>query len=115
MLGVVNWRIFQAAGKKLGYVFWLAVDPKHRGQSVGTRLVEKTVELIWQDIAIEDIYVTIDKDNGPSQNLFDKAGFRSVSRYEMKKKYHIHRFRLFKEMMFMPWENLYCLTREACN
>ncbi len=113
LLGIVNWRVLHVEDKRLGYIFWLAVSPEHRGQGVGLHLVMEAIEWIWEDNAIDDIYVTIDKNNVASQKLFGQLDFLFIRRDEMKKKYHNHCAKLFREMMYMPWENLYCLTRKS--
>ena len=58
-----------------GVVYDLVVDPAHRRQGVGRKLLDATLEVLKARGAPRVVLSTAER-NGPAQHLFDRAGFR---------------------------------------
>lgn len=61
------------------YFLWqIGVDPSKQGKGVGSIILEM-VEAEVKKLGCQRIELTIDPENKPSQNLFDRMGYRNVS------------------------------------
>lgn len=107
VIGVINWRVFKVGEKKIGYVFWLAVQPEYRRMGVAKSLIRSATESIQQEIGLGDIFAAVEKDNIPSRRLIESFGFTLITRTAMKKKFGSRRFRLYFQMMLLPKEDLF--------
>ncbi len=108
VIGVINWRIFQVQGEKIGYLFWLAIHPDFRRKAFGEKIMRKAIELLNQQ-RIRVIFTSIEKDNHPSRSLFKKLGFTRISKAEMRKMFGKDSPKLYREMWVMPWEDLFIM------
>jgi ribosomal protein S18 acetylase RimI-like enzyme len=107
VIGVINWRFFKVGQKKIGYLFWLAVQPEFRRMGVAKSLIRNATGEIQQEIGFGDIFAAVEKDNIPSRNLLESFSFTLISRAAMKKKFGSRRFRLYFRMMLLPKEDLF--------
>jgi ribosomal protein S18 acetylase RimI-like enzyme len=75
--GAVGFVVVQAdAGRRLGSIELLAVDPKHQGQGIGTVLNELAVQRL-REMGVAFIVVGTGTDPGhaPARRSYEKAGF----------------------------------------
>lgn len=107
VIGVINWRVFKVGEKKIGYLFWLAVQPELRRKGVAKSLIQNATGDIRQEIGFGDIFAAVEKRNIPSGRLIESLGFTLISRTAMKKRFGLRRFRLYFQMMLLPNEDLF--------
>jgi ribosomal protein S18 acetylase RimI-like enzyme len=107
VIGVINWRIFEVGEKKIGYLFWLAVQPEYRRMGIAKKLINDVIKKIQQEIGLAEIYAAVEKNNIPSRRLIESLGFTFISRPDMKKKYGSRCLRLYFQMMLLPKEDLF--------
>lgn len=108
--GAINYRIFEAKGKKIGYLFYLAVHPGHRKKGIGEGLVNQAIMSIEREVGKTDILTAVEKDNPLPRDLIAKVGFKPVSRQELKKRYGAGAVALFFRMNLMPWEEAFLFS-----
>lgn len=106
VIGIINWRIFQACGERVGYIFWLAVHPSSRRKGIGAGLMQQVIDIFKQQ-QLPIILSTVERTNKPSQQLFGKLGFTRINRAEMRKKYGKECTKLLHDMWLMPWEYIF--------
>lgn len=104
--GVITWRIFDAGRSKVGYIFWVAVDPEYRRLGIAKNLILDAIAEIRKEAGEIDIYTAVEKDNVPSRKLFESLGFDFISRSDMKRKYGPACLPLYFKMMLLPKEDL---------
>lgn len=107
VIGVMNWRIFKSGEEKIGYLFWLAVQPEYRRMGVAKSLIQNVTEEIQQEIYHADIFAAVERHNIPSRKLLESLGFSLISRIDLKKKFGLRRFRLYWQMLLLPKEDLF--------
>ncbi len=56
------------------YISLIVVDENHRGKSLGTKLIQKAIE-IAKDKGCTKVVLDVDFDNGPARALYEKLGF----------------------------------------
>ncbi len=106
LVGIINWRIFQARGEKIGYLFWLAIHPDYRRKGLSVTLIQRALDGLRQQ-QVTVILTSVEKKNAPSRALFEKLGFARISKAEMRTRYGMDSPKLYREMWVMPWEDLY--------
>ena len=109
---VINWRILEAGEKKIGYLFWLAVQPEYRRRGIAKELIRAAISKMLQESTLTEIYAAVEKSNAPSRELIGSLGFALISRAEMKKKYGLKCVQLYYQMMLHPKEDLFMLHRD---
>jgi N-acetylglutamate synthase-like GNAT family acetyltransferase len=107
VVGVINWRVYKAGKITIGYLFWLGVLPEHRKKGVGSELMRRAVQSIYETNGQIDIYTAAEKKNKISGILIEKQGFIKADKKQVKRKYGKNYSALFGEMMVMPWEVLF--------
>lgn len=112
IIGAINFRIFEAKDKKIGYLFYLAVHPGHRKKGIGEGLVRQALLAIGQAAGKTDVLAAVEKDNPLPRDLIAKIGFKKISRAELKKRYGSGAVALFFRMNLMPWEEAFILPSE---
>jgi ribosomal-protein-alanine acetyltransferase len=60
-----------------GRVYSLAVDPAHRGQRIGERLMRAMVEQL-SDRGVRRVYLEVEASNTSAVHLYERLGFRSI-------------------------------------
>lgn len=107
VIGVINWRVFTVGEKKIGYLFWLAVQPEFRRTGIAKSLVRNATGDIQREMGFGDIFIAVEKHNIPSRRLIESLGFTLITRTVMKKKFGLRRFWLYFQMMLLPKEDLF--------
>jgi ribosomal protein S18 acetylase RimI-like enzyme len=105
--GAINYRIIVPEKEKIGYLYYLAVDPACRRQGIGKSLILRAASSIENEAGPVEIYAAVEKKNKPSRELLKSIGFAPLSRQAVREKYGRRRFELYKEMNLMPWEDLF--------
>jgi mycothiol synthase len=60
-----------------GRVYSLAVDPAHRGQRIGERLMRTMLDQL-RDRGVRRIYLEVEAANGSAVHLYERLGFRGI-------------------------------------
>jgi ribosomal protein S18 acetylase RimI-like enzyme len=60
-----------------GRAYSLAVDPKHRGQRIGERLMRAMLDQL-RDRNVRRVYLEVEKTNASAVHLYERLGFRSI-------------------------------------
>src|SRR5256886_4044765 len=63
----------------IGYVFFVAVDPRARGLGMGRALVQESLRL-FRSRGADRVFAAVTRDNDPSMHLFEFLGFERVAR-----------------------------------
>lgn len=73
--GVVN--LYVQPFKKLQHqcLFAIVVDKKHRGQGIGTALIQELQKMAKNEFKIEMLHLEVYKGN-PAKHLYDRLGFK---------------------------------------
>jgi ribosomal protein S18 acetylase RimI-like enzyme len=107
IIGVINWRIFKTRKKRIGYLYWVAVDRHYRRQGIGRSLMKKAMAVIRKESGSVDIFTAVEKDNKISQKLLEYSGYRKIERKALKQKFGKDLPSIRNKMMLMPWEDLF--------
>jgi ribosomal protein S18 acetylase RimI-like enzyme len=59
------------------------VNPKHRGQGLGRKLIEKAIESIPEGIGIKILEMSVNPIQTPAYKLYESMGFKEVKRESM--------------------------------
>ncbi len=73
MAGIVRQEPTKMAHK--AFLWGMYIEPSHRGQGIGSKLVEKIIELAKSSGAIIQVQLTVVKDNVEAIKLYEKFGF----------------------------------------
>ena len=104
---IVGVAMLKNLGSGLGYVYYVAVTPKHRKKGVGRRLLSDALEY-FASHGSEEVYASIEEENVESRALFGSMGFRETSYGELSRKYGaVRAFELYRKMLVVPGENLF--------
>src|SRR5437879_11942348 len=63
----------------IGYVYFVAVDPRARGLGMGRALVQESPRL-FRSRGADRVFAAVTRDNDPSMHLFESLGFERVAR-----------------------------------
>src|SRR5947209_18252564 len=63
----------------IGYVYFVAVDPRARGMGSGRALVQESLRL-FRSRGTDRAVAAVPRDNDPSLHLFESLGFERVAR-----------------------------------
>jgi ribosomal protein S18 acetylase RimI-like enzyme len=95
-------------GAEAGYVYYIAVSPRHRGRGVGGRLLRDALEH-FEGNGSEEVYASIEDGNEESRALFRSAGFRETGLGELSRKYGtVRALDMYRKMLVVPGEKLFC-------
>jgi len=67
-----------SVGTSNGHIVSVAVDPRHRRQGIGTRLLSAVIRQIMQD-GTKEIYLEVRKGNTSAISFYERMGFRISS------------------------------------
>jgi ribosomal-protein-alanine N-acetyltransferase len=65
------------SGRSSGRIYSLVVDPAHRGQKIGQKLMAATMKALAQRRVFR-VYLEVEKSNGGAIRLYEQLGFRTV-------------------------------------
>jgi [ribosomal protein S18]-alanine N-acetyltransferase len=105
VIGFAEPRQVRIKGKKLGNILWLATHPDFRRIGIGSRLVDECVQFL-KERATASIYVSIEGDNLPSLQMFEKKGFARAKFSELTKQYGFRVLSLYSKFMIAPHEKV---------
>ena len=92
----------------IGYVYFVAVDPRARGMGSGRALVQESLRL-FRSRGADRVFAAVPRDNDPSMHLFESLGFERVARRVLWRWYHWRGLSVQMRMLLAPHEVL--LTR----
>ena len=79
---IVGLAMLERLVPEVGYVYYLAVDPRHRREGIGGLLLDDALA-IFQRSGASVAYGAVEEENEPSLRLFRSRGFRTVERKEL--------------------------------
>ncbi|MGI0079292.1 MAG: GNAT family N-acetyltransferase [Nitrososphaerales archaeon] len=93
-------------GKGIGYVYYIAVARRFRGQGIAGKLLDDSLERFFE-LGMEDIYASVEEDNEESLRLFLSREFKKTGFGELSKKHgKISSALLYMKMWVVPGEML---------
>ena len=93
-------------GKKIGYVYYIAVARKFRGQGIAGKLLDDSLESFFQR-GMEEVYASVEEDNEESVRLFASREFKETGFGELSKRHgKISAALLYTKMWVVPGETL---------
>ncbi len=105
VVGFAEPRQARIKGEKVGNILWLATHPDFRRIGVASRLVDECVQYL-RDRATTSIYVSIERDNLPSLQMFEKKGFAGIKFSKLTKQYGFRVLSLYSKFMIAPHESV---------
>ncbi len=93
----------------IGYVYFVAVDPRARGKGLGRALVEESLRLFRYRGATRT-FAAVPKDNDASMRLFESLGFGRVARQVLWRWYRWRGLSVQMRMLLAPHEVLLART-----
>ncbi|MEM1508843.1 MAG: ribosomal protein S18-alanine N-acetyltransferase [Thermofilaceae archaeon] len=61
-----------------GHIVSIAVIPEMRGKGIGTKLMKRAMESLYQVYGVEEYYLEVRVSNMPAINLYTKLGFEKI-------------------------------------
>lgn len=95
--------------EKVGNILWLATHPDFRRIGVASHLVDECIRYL-KEKGVRSIYVSIEKDNRSSLELFEKKGFAGIGFSELTKQYRFRVLSLYSKFMIAPHERVMVLN-----
>lgn len=95
LLGGINSDVFNAGGRKIGYIGWLYTATDARGKGIASNLRKKMVEHL-EEIGCEEIFCLIEGDNPSSYKVF-QDDFRIMSLAMQAKVFGTGIFKVWKK------------------
>jgi ribosomal-protein-alanine N-acetyltransferase len=108
ILGFVEGNVFRGS-PPVGYIYFVATDPAHRGKGIGRALVFAALRELEQRGATQ-AFAAVPQENEASMRLFSSLGFQQVPRRMLRKWYGWRGFPLEIRMMLAPHEVLLIRT-----
>jgi ribosomal protein S18 acetylase RimI-like enzyme len=93
----------------IGYVYFVAVDPRARGMGSGRALVQGSLQL-FRSRGADRVFAAVPKDNDPSMRLFESLGFERVARRVLWRWYRWRGLSVQMRMLLAPHEVLLART-----
>ena len=93
----------------IGYVYFVATDPTHRGKGIARALVENALREFAQRRTTR-VFAGISRGNRPSEALFASLGFERIPRRRLWTWYRWRGLLLPQRMLLAPHEVLYAYT-----
>ncbi len=98
-------------GRDLGYVYYIAVSPRHRGAGIGGRLLDDALQLLRRSGARE-VLACIRPDNTSSIRLFRSRGFAQTGFAALARaRGLLAAAALWARMVVAPGERVFSLAR----
>jgi ribosomal protein S18 acetylase RimI-like enzyme len=108
VIGFLEGRLFDGR-PPIGYVYFVAVDPKHRRHHAGQLLVEESLRR-FESRGTPHVFAAVPEDNETSTRLFKALGFQEVPRGAMWRWYRWRSIVVQMNMMIAPHETLLVRT-----
>jgi ribosomal protein S18 acetylase RimI-like enzyme len=90
----------------VGYVFYVAVTPAHRGTGVARQLLRDALQR-FRSTGAKEVFASVEEDNIPSEKLFEAEGFKRTSLLEVTKRYGpVRALNMYRMMVVVPGEVL---------
>ena len=89
----------------IGYVYFVAVDPRARGLGTGRALVQESLRL-FRSRGANRVFAAVPRDNDPSMRLFESLGFERVARRVLWRWYRWRGLSVQMRMLLAPHEVL---------
>jgi len=109
VIGFAEPRHVRIRKEKVGNILWLATHPDFRRIGVASRLVDECVQYL-KERATKSIYVSIERDNQSSLELFEKKGFTGIRFSELAKQYGFRVLSFYSRFMIAPHEKVMVLN-----
>ena len=93
----------------IGYVYFVAVDPRARGLGTGRALVQESLRL-FRSRGADRVFAAVTEDNDPSMRLFESRGFERVARRVLWRWYRWRGLSVQMRMLLAPHEVLLMRT-----
>ena len=106
--GFLEGILFRGA-PSIGYVYFVAVDPRARGLGMGRALVQESL-LLFRSRGADRIFAAVTRDNDPSMHLFESLGFERVARRVLWRWYRWRGLSVQMRMLLAPHEVLLLRT-----
>ncbi len=108
VLGFLEGNVFDGTSP-IGYVYFVATDPAHRGKGVARALVETALREFAHRGATR-AFAAVTRGNEPSETLFASLGFERIPRRRLWTWYRWRGLLLPQRMLLAPHEVLYART-----
>jgi ribosomal-protein-alanine N-acetyltransferase len=109
VIGFAEPRYVLIKKEKVGNILWLAIHPDFRRIGAASRLVDECVQYL-KETATRSIYVSIERDNDSSLELFKKKGFARIGFSELTKQYGFRVLSFYLRFMIAPHEKVMVLN-----
>ena len=93
----------------IGYVYFVAVDPRARGMGSGRALVQESLRL-FRSRGANRVFAAVTEDNDPSMHLFASLAFERVARRVLWRWYRWRGLSVQMRMLLAPHEVLLVRT-----
>lgn len=89
---------------ELGYVYYIAVDSEYRGQKVGSKLLDASLDYFSNEGA-DVVFASLLQEHDEGRYLFESRGFRGTNFKEVAKRYgHLHALNMYRKMLVVTGE-----------
>jgi RimJ/RimL family protein N-acetyltransferase len=110
VLGTTGLYQYKRDAQEAVWVGWFCVDPKARGKGIGQKLIDHTICLAVQaGFRRVRLYTSTDPNEEAAQRLYEKNGFKEISR-----KKGLFATKLFREREIKQAEQNDALNSHAC-
>ena len=91
--------------RKIGYVYYIAVDSEFRGRKIGSRLLEYSLAY-FTDLGVDVVFASLTVEHGgESKALFESQGFIETNFGQVSKKYgKLHAINMYRKMLVVSGE-----------
>jgi ribosomal protein S18 acetylase RimI-like enzyme len=94
---------------EVGNILWLAIHPDFRRIGAASHLVDECIKYL-KERETKSIYVSIERDNRPSLELFENKGFAGIRFSELTKEYGFRVISFYSRLMIAPHEKVMVLN-----
>jgi ribosomal protein S18 acetylase RimI-like enzyme len=108
VLGFLEGNVFDG-DPPIGYVYFVATEPAHRGKGVARTLVAESLREFAHRRATR-VFAAVTRGNEPSEALFASMGFERIPRRRLWTWYRWRGLLLPQRMLLAPHEVLYART-----
>lgn len=100
IVGAVQFKIYSAGGKKIGYYEYAFISPDYHNQGIGSILYKAASDYLWEQ-GCEVLTALVKDDNAGSWSLLLKHGFARISLPELARQFgFLGMLRLYLETVY---------------